>query len=65
MLITPKLNIQEGDEVVFYASEQIEGVLTVRHSDDNENWTDLETVDLTGAYQRHIIDLEGYEAMDI
>lgn len=63
MLITPKLNIQEGDEVVFYASQQVSGVLTVRHSYDNENWTDLETIDLTGAYQRYIINLEGYEGL--
>ena len=63
MLITPKLNIQEGDEVVFYASQQVSGELTVRHSYDNENWTDLETIDLTGAYQRYIINLEGYEGL--
>ncbi|MFO7873967.1 MAG: choice-of-anchor J domain-containing protein [Bacteroidales bacterium] len=63
MLITPKVNIQEGDEVVFYASKQTTGELTVRHSYDNENWTDLETIDLTGSYQRYIIDTDGYEGL--
>jgi hypothetical protein len=60
-LITPKLNIQPGDEIVFYASEQLDGILTVSHSFDMENWTELETIQLTRSYLRYIIDLEDFQ----
>ncbi len=63
MLITPKVNIQEGNELVFYARRQNTGEITVKHSEDMQNWTDVETIDLTNSFQRYIIDLDGYEGL--
>ena len=60
-LVTPKLNIQEGNKLIFYAAQQLDGELTVSHSSDMEEWTELENIILTRQYQRYIIDLDGFE----
>ncbi len=60
-LKTPKLNIQQGDEIVFYASQQLDGELTVSHSYDLETWTELETIVLPRTFVRYIIDLDDYQ----
>jgi hypothetical protein len=60
-LVTPKLNIQEGNKLIFYAAQQLDGELTVSHSYDMEEWTELENIILTRQFQRYIIDLDGFE----
>lgn len=57
-LVTPKINIQEGDQLVFYAMEFQEGSLTVSYSPDQETWTELASLALTRAFQPYIIDLD-------
>ncbi|TVR40996.1 MAG: T9SS C-terminal target domain-containing protein [Bacteroidia bacterium] len=56
-LVTPKINIQEGDQLIFYAAEFLDGELTVSYSPDMETWTDLASPELTRAFQPYIIDL--------
>ncbi len=60
-LKTPKLNIQQGDELIFYAAQFQDGELVVSHSYDQETWTVLETITLTRAFKRYIIDLNDYQ----
>ncbi|MFN3557201.1 MAG: choice-of-anchor J domain-containing protein [Bacteroidales bacterium] len=57
-LVTPKLNIQEDDQLIFYAYQTLNGELTVSHSYDMEEWTVLQHILLTGQYQRYSIDLD-------
>jgi hypothetical protein len=57
-LITPKINILEGDQLVFFASEFQDGELTVSYSPDMENWTELANPSLTRSFKRYIVDLD-------
>lgn len=60
-LVTPKLNIQQGDELIFYSSEFQDGELIVSHSTDQETWTVIDTLSLTRSFKRYIIDLNDYQ----
>jgi hypothetical protein len=57
-LATPKIFIQEGDVLIFYAYEFSNGSLTISYSSDLENWTELQTPALTTAYQPYVISLD-------
>jgi len=60
-LVTPKINIQEGDQLVFYAMEFQDGSITVSYSPDQETWTELTSFALTRAFLPYIIDLDDAE----
>lgn len=57
-LVTPKINIQEGDQLVFFAAEFQDGELTVSYSPDMEDWIVLANPSLTRAFKRYIVDLD-------
>ena len=57
-LITPKINVQEGDQLIFYAAEFQDGELSVSYSPDQVSWTELASPELTRAYQPYVVDLD-------
>jgi hypothetical protein len=64
ILSTPKLDIREGDSLIFQArnSAYSGGTLSIMISEDGENWTKLKDVSVTETESQHKVDLTASEA---
>ncbi|MBI9066817.1 MAG: choice-of-anchor D domain-containing protein [Salinivirgaceae bacterium] len=58
-LASPQLNIKSGDELSFYVhnSSASNGTLSIKYSDDNNIWNNLEDITLTDSYEKITVDL--------